>query len=1158
MVIAKALRGAVLLAALATTAVYGQVITGSINGTVFDPAGAAVPNAKVRAVNTSTNLEVSATTDSDGRYAFPSLPPGGPYSVTVAAAGFNTEERSGLTLEVSQAARIDFTLKIGSTTETVEVTGAAPLIDPTSAAMGQVVTGESIVDLPLNQRNTYSLVFLAPGVQGDVSFTYNNMNFSINGGRPGTSDILVDGIPSSPGLANPNQGIAVFPSVESVQEFKVHTNAYSAEFGRSGSGIINLIYKSGTNQFHGSVFEFLRNSDLDANSYFANLNRTALPNFKRNQFGTSLGGPVELPRLYHGRNKTFFFAAYEGLRQGSATNLTTSVPTIAQRTGDFSHTLNAAGALVTIYDPTTTVAQGSGFVRQPFPGNTIPSNRIDTVGRNAANYFPLPNQAGAANTAVNNYFAAGTSVLNTNILDVKIDENLSDRSRFFVRYSRLGLKQPSPVLFPAEVAVAQRSPDNQAQTNNSIAIDYTLTLSPTDLIEFRYGFARIKLDYRSISLGFDPTKLGFPSYIAANADHLIFPGIAPTNYYSLGAPGQGDSRNPSFESHLLSIENTHILAAHTLRVGVEARLLRVDDTESGNSTGNFSFTQAITQGPNPNASSTTAGNAIASLLLGVGSGSMGIGLKDVATQSHYYAAFVQDDWKVSRKLTLNLGLRWDLDIPRTERFNRLETFDPNVASPLAGPTGNPALRGGLIFMGVNGNDRRQFDPEWHNFNPRLGFAFHATTNTVIRGGYGIFYAPTLRGAGATVGSTGFGNTTNYAGSQDGLTPSFYLSNPFPTGLNLPVGNTQGLLTAIGSSFETPMKGDNRVPYTQSWNFDIQRQLPGGILLDVAYVGTHGVHLNMGGENTINLNQLTPDFIALGTKLQQSVPNPFYKIITTGPESTPNVPLAYLLTPFPQYTEVDNMFPTGGYSEYNALQVKVEKRFSHGLRTLVSFTGQKSIDDFSILSNVGNSTGGIQNIYNNAAERAVSSNDRSRRLVISGTYQLPIGRGKALGKNWNRAIDALIGGWQMNGIYTFQTGFPISVTAVNNCTNCGINTLRPNNNGQSAELSGPVSQRLSKYFNTSVFTQPAAFTLGNTGRTLPDVRAPSFENTDFSLFKLFKPVERLTVEFRAEAFNILNQVVFGMPNTSINSNQFGVISAQANSPRAVQFGLKLLF
>jgi hypothetical protein len=376
---------------LAGSAAYGQVISASVNGAVLDPAGAAVPNAKVRAKNTATNLEITTQTDGDGRYTFPSLPPGGPYSVTVSAPGFNTEEHSGITLEVTQAARIDFSLKIGAATETVQVTAEAPLVDSTTAAMGQVVSGESIVNLPLNQRNTYSLVFLTPGVQGDVSFTYNNMNFSVNGGRPGTTDILVDGIPLSPGLANPNQGIAVFPSVESVEEFKVQTNSYSAEFGRSGSGIINLIYKSGTNNLHGSLFEFLRNSDLDANNYFSNLAGVGLPNFKRNQFGASAGGPVALPRLYNGRNKTFFFVAYEGLRQGSATTMTTTVPTAAQRAGDFSKTLNAAGQLVTIYDPTTTVAQGSGFVRNKSLEETKPHGlRVKSTKSGHTRRFAIP------------------------------------------------------------------------------------------------------------------------------------------------------------------------------------------------------------------------------------------------------------------------------------------------------------------------------------------------------------------------------------------------------------------------------------------------------------------------------------------------------------------------------------------------------------------------------------------------------------------------------------------------------------------------------------------------------------------------------------------------------------------------------------------------
>jgi hypothetical protein len=1150
---------AVALFAALSTAAWGQLITASIEGIVLDPTGAAVPSAKVRAVNTSTGLEVHREAAADGRYSFPSLPPGGPYSVAVEAAGFNTEERSGLTLQVNQALRLDFTLKIGSTTEVLVVTGEAPLVESTSASMGQVVTSQSIVNLPLNQRNAYSLVFLAPGVQGGVNFTYNSANFSVNGGRPGSTDILVDGIPSSPALANPIEGIAVFPSVDAVQEFKVQTNMYSAEFGRSGSGIINLIYKSGTNSFHGSAFEFLRNSDLDSNNYYSNASGLPLASFKRSQFGGSLGGPVEIPKLYHGKDKTFFFVAYEGLRQGTASNFKNTVPTLLQRTGDFSQTYNSAGKLVTIYDPTTTVAQGTGYVRSPFPGNVIPANRIDPVAKNVLNYYPLPNNPGLPFSQVDNYFVATSSVQNSNSIDTKVDENLNDRNRFFVRYSRMGLDQPARKnLFPSAIAVADGE-DNNAQTNNSAAIDYTLTLSATNLLGFRYGFARIKLNYNSVSLGFNPTTLGLPSYIAANADHLLFPGFAPAGYFAIGNPGQGETRSPGFDSHILAVENTRIFGAHTLRFGVEGRLMRSNDTESGSSTGNFSFAAALTQGPSPNTASNTAGNGLATMLLGGGSGSMIIASKDCATQSYYYGAFLQDDWKVSRRLTLNLGLRYDLDIPRTERYNRMETFNPTIPSPvLAAQTGIAGLSGGTIFVGVNGASRRQFDPQYRNFDPRFGFAYQATAKTVIRGGYGIFYAPSLRTANATIGSQGFSATTNYNSSPNGLTQSFYLSNPFPTGLNHPVGSSQGLLTGLGSSFSNPLTGDNNVPYMENWDFNIQRQLPGNILIDAAYVGSHGVNLNKAGEGQWNLNQLTPANMALGSKLQQSVANPFSGIITTGPEASATIPQYYLMAPFPQFAAVQASFPTGGFSTYHAFQLKVEKRLTQGLTALLSFTGQKSIDDFSQISNVGNQAGGIQNIYDDRQQRAVSSNDRSRRLVISGTYQLPFGRGRAFGKSWSRPVDALIGGWQVNGIYSYQTGFPISVTAANNCTGCGIQTLRPNNNGKSAELSGPVSQRMNQYFDTSVFSQPTAFTFGSAPRTLPDVRGPSSENIDFSLFKTFKPIERLAAEFHAEAYNLLNQVGFGAPGAGINSNTFGMINSQANTPRQIQFALKLLF
>ena len=619
--------------------------------------------------------------------------------------------------------------------------------------------------------------------------------------------------PSSPGLANPNQGIAVFPSVESVQEFKVQTNAYSAEFGRSGSGIINLIYKSGTNHFHGSVFEFLRNSDLDANNYFANLNGIALPNFKRNQFGASARRPGRCSRGFTtAATKRSSSSRTRDLRQGSATDLTTTVPTAAQRTGDFSKTLNAAGQLVTIYDPDHHGGAGLGFRAQPVsrkhhsgepPGHGRQERRPHTSRCRTSPDGRMP--------ASNNYYAAGTSVLNTNLLDAKVDENLSDRSRFFVRYSRLDVEPAVARLLPAEVAVAQRSPDNQAQTNNSTAIDYTLTLSPTNLIEFRYGFARIKLDYRSDQpwLRSDQARLPqlhrgqcrSPDLPRHRAGQLLRSGRARPGRYArslLRKPSAGSREHPHPRRPYAAVRRRRrACCASTIPnpappPGISPSPMR-------------SRKVPIRTRP-----ASTAGNAIASLLLGVGSGSMGIGLKDVATQSHYYGAFVQDDWKVDAPSDAQPrpALR-----PRYSAHRALQSpgdFDPYVAFAAGGPrraspgcaaawsswasaamTGGSSIRSGTISTRVSDSRIRR------------------PTNTVIRGGFGIFFAPTLRGAGATVGSTGFGNTTNYAGSPDGLTPAIYLSNPFPTGLNLPVGNTQGLLTGIGSSFETPHDGRQR-------------------------------------------------------------------------------------------------------------------------------------------------------------------------------------------------------------------------------------------------------------------------------------------------------------------------------------------------------------
>jgi hypothetical protein len=1086
---------------------------------------------------------------------FASLLPGGPYNVSVEATGFRTEERSGINLSVNQVVDINVPLQVGEAAQKVEVNADATQLETDTAAVGQVISNRSVDNLPLNQRNVYSLMFLVPGVTGSVTYQYNSLNFSVDGGRPGTTNVLVDGIPASPPLIVPIGGFAVFPSVDAVHEFKVQTTAYSVEFGRSGSGIVNVILKSGTNQFHGSGYDFVRNSAMDSNTYFSSQSGTPLPSFERNQFGGSVIGPVRIPKLYNGKDKTFFLFSYEGLRQGTETEVTTTVPTALQRTGDFSQTFNSSGQQVVIYDPTTTAASGAGYVRQPFAENKI--TNINPVAAAILQYYPLPNQPGAPYTGTNNFFASGTSQLDIDTFDARVDEVFNERNRLFVSYSRRNVTSPAALLFPKADQIAEGG-NSEPQVSNSAAIDYTRTVSPKFLIDVPFGFSRTFINFVPISAGFNPsTELGFPGYIAADADHLLFPGVAPANYYTLGDAAQGETRRGGFNIYFLGNNDTKIVRNHVIKFGGDIRILQANDVESGDSTGSYTFTNAITQGPNPNAATSTGGNSIASLLFGVGSGTYEIGSKNAATESKYFGAYIQDDWKALQRLTVNLGLRYDLDIPRTERHNRMETFDPTAASPLAETAGIAGLSGGVVFNGVDGASRRQYSPRWNDFGPRVGFSYELDTNTAIRGSYGIYYGPSLRSAGATIGNEGFSAVTTYTGSPNGLTPSVYLNNPFPDGINQPVGSSQGLLTGIGSSFENPLQGDNKVGYTENYDFDIERQLPFNLLVDVAYVGSHGVHLNKSGENDWNANQLTPADLSLGTQLEQSVANPFNGIITTGAEAGATIPESYLAAPFPQFTAVDLSYLVGGYEIYNSFQIRVNKRLSHGLSALISYTGQKQIDDYSGIENVGNITGGIQNIYNQQAERAVSSNNISRSLVVSAVYNLPFGRGQTIGGNWSRPVDALLGGWQLNGITTQQNGFPLSVST-QNTSDSGSNVLRPDLTGVSPVVKGSVKSKLNDYISSATFSQPAPFTFGNAPRTLSNVRAPGTHDIDFSLFKNFQATDRVKVEFRAEAFNLLNQVVFGSPNLTLSSGQFGVITSQNNTPRQIQLALKAVF
>jgi hypothetical protein len=558
----------------------------------------------------------------------------------------------------------------------------------------------------------------------------------------------------------------------------------------------------------------------------------------------------------------------------------------------------------------------------------------------------------------------------------------------------------------------------------------------------------------------------------------------------------------------------------------------------------------MTQGPNPVTASATAGFGFASFLLGAGSdGNFYQNWKNVASQSFYQAFYVQDDWRITRKLTLNLGVRYDFDTPRTERYNRMSWFDPSLTSPLAARVSAfPNLKGGLQFVGVNGNGRSQYTGDWNNLAPRLGFAYQMDEKTVIRGAFAQLFGPSTLSAQGTVGPYGFRVETPWVTSLDnGLTPLNRLSNPFPGGFQPVPGSSQGALTAIGSNLDAPLANTN-TPYTLQYNLTVQRELPGAILLEAAYVGNRGRQLSRGGEGGFTLNQVNPQFLSLGNQLNQLVPNPFFGQGGSGVVANAQVSRAQLLRPFPQFGAIYPLFSQGATSDYNALQVTFSKRLSKGIVFEGNYTWAKAMDQ-------GTS---YQDSYNALGSRAVSSVHVPQRLVFSGVYELPFGRGRHFGNGMSRWMDIFAGGWQVNGIWTAQSGSILGISATNQA---GLFTeaIRANNNGRSAAQSGDAHGRLDRWFDTTVFSQPAAFTLGNMGPLVADLRGHHINNLDASIFKVFPITEKIKLQFRGEVFNSLNRVRFGNPNTTVTAGaNFGRVTTQSNDPRQMQFGLKLIW
>jgi outer membrane receptor protein involved in Fe transport len=1115
-----------------------------------------VPQASVTLESTDSGVSSREVSDEQGYYTFPSLRPGF-YNLTVSKTGFKPVREMKLELAVQQAARMDMVLEVGAVTETVDVSAQAVLLDSESSTVGQVVGTKQVVELPLLGRNPYALAMLVPGVRQSAGVNnlpidqISTVSFIINGQRASANEFLLDGGPNT--APSQNQPV-IYANPDFVQEFKVDTNTFSAEYGRAAGGIFNVITKGGTNDPHFTLYEFFRNDRLNANDFFSNLAGHATPPFKFNQFGGSFGGPVWIPHVYNGKNKTFFYGNVELVRFTQGLTFTGTEPTPTQLAGDFSQTRNASGAVIQIFDPlSTTPAQGGGFVRTAFPGNVIPANRINPVAAAILKYFPAPNAAGNPITGVNNFSRNDGNKVTKNTVSIRGDHYLSEKNRLFARFSY----DDTPFVRAAPYGMSNPgSPGTGAQvfSRRNAVVEDDHTFSPTLLGTFRYTITRLSNFRNAFSQGFDITTLGFPASLKQQVFPPAFPYIGITGFNVTasipnivvgGALGATDVIALGNDIHTWQAQLTKTVSSHTIKTGFEYRLIKFNLLQTGANTPSFNFTNAWTQGPNPSVASATAGNALASFLAGVEDTGIVNPAPALAIQTTYYGMFVQDAWKVTPKLTVNAGLRYEYESPRTDRFNQLDYFDYNATPPLQAPGLN--LRGALAFVGVNGASRFNGNPDRNNFAPRLGLAYRLGSKSVLRAGAGIFYGTEWGvGTGSTnFGSTGFSTTTNQLVSLDGVTPISFLNNPFPNSLNQPSGSKLGPATALGQSIIFSDLGDV-IPYSEQWNFNIQRELPGSVLLEVGYAGSHGLKLPV---SLTGYNQLPASALALGNSLRDQVPNPFFGQIASGVDSTPTVARAQLLRPYPQFDNMNAVNQTWASSIYHALEVKVEKRYAKGLAIMASYTRSKLID-YDIGAFAGETLGGgvIQDWSNLRTSRSISQVDQPNRFVLNTVYELP-------GKSLHGIAGKVLAGWEVGGILSLVSGSPIGITSATNNTFSQGGGQRPNWSGADPAVPGPTPDH---WINAAVFSNPPAYTFGNVSRILSGLRSAGVRQLDFSLHKKTMITEKLALQFRTEVFNLTNSPQFAPPNSVFGSSQFGVVSAQSNLPRIVQFGLKLTY
>jgi hypothetical protein len=1129
----------VAILALAPMIAVAQVNKSNLTGVVRDPSGGIVAGAEVRLVNLGTQVARTEPSNNDGIYRF-LLVDLGTYQLEVVRLGFKKFSRSGILLNAGETTTTDVTLELGETTETVTVQGEASMLRTETGSNGTTVTQRAIGELPLQGRNPYVFLSLSAGIQynGDPG----NLNpwdndgpsaFASSGSKI-RSEFFLDGMP------NEKLNLVAFsPSPDAVGEMRVQTNAYDAEYGHTGGAFINVSTKSGTNAYHGEGYNYTQNDRLNATPFFTNLNGQKKGVIRKNTFGGSLGGPVFVPKLFNGRNKTFFFVNYEGTRNPSASQTTIAVPTVLERTGDFSKTVDSAGRPITIYDPESTVVSGANAVRSVFAGNIIPANRWDPVGAGfAKNLYPAPNITPAPNTT-NNFFIGRHNTFKWNSVSARVDEHLANHQLFF-RFGWNFRTDGHDPYFPNNI-LGSSGADIFERNNIAGGIGDTWIKGSQTVVDFRLGFTRYYDRNYLYCEGMDLSTLGFAASFTRALQHDVCPAMTFTDTASVGS----QAPNQAYVTQYQPSVNFHsIYGRHSLKYGVRY----TDERQSiwSRQQPTFAFSRAFTQGPNPNQASGTAGFSTASLFLGVPATGTARITSDPANTVRYYAFYLQDDWKVSGHLTLNVGLRFEHETGVTDRFDKgISGLDTAVTSPLEAAAkanyvkspipelGALNVKGGIGFLAQNGAGRQNLVMPALMYAPRFGFAYRVTNRMVWRGGWGIFYGPNNM---SNFNQLGFSLTTNMVTSLDGnLTPADKLASPFPAGLSQPLGSTAGLLTAVGQSLSgvtaAPIGSapNFKDPLSQQFSTGFQFALPSGVSVETSFVANRSQRLTINGRN---IDDIADSYLALGNRLNATVPNPFFGVITdsTGTLSRSTTTVRQLLQPYPQFTGVTVSALPFGRSNYNSLQVQVNRRLTQGVMVGVAYTFSKFMEATSYL-----------NSNDAAPEHVISDADYPHHLVLSGLWELPFGPGKPLFASTNPIARRIAGGWQVSWIGTVQSGQALSFAGAERISDTNAD-----------------EHSYTNWFDRNQFVVQPAFTLRRTSSRIADIRGPGITKFDLTISKKIAITERVSMKLQAEFYNAPNHPIFSNPTTAVTNANFTRITGTALAPRNIQLSGRISF